>query len=103
MPDMIFYLNILILHCLVNTLLRFVSLFLLGQVLDEADTMFDKGFGIEVRKFLGPLRNRSRQPDGAPFQTVLVTATITKVFVNFVLKFYVSESIMLCVLGVYLT
>jgi len=46
-------------------------------VLDEADTMFDKGFGVEVRKFLGPLRNRSKQPDG-DFQTILVTATITK-------------------------
>jgi len=50
------------------------------QVLDEADTMFDKGFGVEVRKFLNPLRNRSRQPEGEPFQTVLVTATVTKVF-----------------------
>lgn len=47
-------------------------------VLDEADTMFDKGFGVEVRKFLNPLRNRSRQPEGEPFQTVLVTATVTK-------------------------
>jgi len=46
-------------------------------VLDEADTMFDKGFGVEVRKFLGPLRNRSKQP-GGDFQTILVTATITK-------------------------
>jgi hypothetical protein len=41
--------------------------------------MFDKGFGVEVRKFLNPLRNRSRQPEGEPFQIVLVTATITKV------------------------
>ncbi|KAL2609140.1 hypothetical protein R1flu_027713 [Riccia fluitans] len=46
--------------------------------LDEADTMFDRGFGPEVRKFLGPLRNRSSQPGGLTFQTVLVTATITK-------------------------
>ncbi|BBN11162.1 ATP-dependent RNA helicase DDX28 [Marchantia polymorpha subsp. ruderalis] len=46
--------------------------------LDEADTMFDRGFGPEVRKFLGPLRNRSSQPGGTGFQTVLVTATITK-------------------------
>jgi superfamily II DNA/RNA helicase len=50
------------------------------QVLDEADTMFDKGFGVEVRKFLGPLRNRSKQP-GGDFQTILVTATITKVLI----------------------
>lgn len=42
--------------------------------------MFDKGFGVEVRKFLNPLRNRSRQPEGESFQTVLVTATVTKVF-----------------------
>jgi superfamily II DNA/RNA helicase len=47
-------------------------------VLDEADTMFDKGFAVEVKKFLNPLRNRSRQPEGEPFQTVLVTATVTK-------------------------
>lgn len=41
--------------------------------------MFDKGFSVEVRKFLNPLRNRSRQPEGEPFQIVLVTATVTKV------------------------
>lgn len=46
--------------------------------LDEADTMFDRGFAPEIRKFLGPLRNRSRQPGDPGFQTVLVTATITK-------------------------
>jgi superfamily II DNA/RNA helicase len=53
---------------------------MVNQVLDEADTMFDKGFGVEVRKFLGPLRNRSKQP-GGDFQTILVTATITKVLI----------------------
>lgn len=53
--------------------------YLAMQALDEADTMFDRGFGPEVRKFLGPLRNRSSQPGGTGFQTVLVTATITKV------------------------
>lgn len=47
-------------------------------VLDEADTMFDRGFGPEIRKFLGPLNNRASKPGGLGFQTVLVTATMTK-------------------------
>ncbi|GBG69910.1 hypothetical protein CBR_g4737 [Chara braunii] len=58
-------------------------------VLDEADTMFDRGFGPEVRKFLRPLRKRSamaaaregeeeREAAGSSFQCVLVTATLTK-------------------------
>lgn len=47
-------------------------------VLDEADTMFDHGFGPDIRKFLGPLNNRVSKPDGLGFQTVLVTATMTK-------------------------
>ncbi|KAL8487039.1 hypothetical protein ACS0TY_023653 [Phlomoides rotata] len=47
-------------------------------VLDEADTMFDHGFGPDIRKFLQPLRNRASRPDGLGFQTVLVTATMTK-------------------------
>ncbi|KAL0432766.1 UNVERIFIED_CONTAM: DEAD-box ATP-dependent RNA helicase 39 [Sesamum latifolium] len=47
-------------------------------VLDEADTMFDHGFGPDIRKFLGPLKNRASKPDGLGFQTVLVTATMTK-------------------------
>ncbi|KAF5725658.1 DEAD-box ATP-dependent RNA helicase 39 isoform 1 [Tripterygium wilfordii] len=47
-------------------------------VLDEADTMFDRGFGPEIRKFLGPLKNRASKTDGLGFQTVLVTATMTK-------------------------
>lgn len=47
-------------------------------VLDEADTMFDRGFGPDVRKFLRPLRNRSCKPGDVGFQTILVTATITK-------------------------
>ncbi|KAL2334976.1 hypothetical protein Fmac_016189 [Flemingia macrophylla] len=47
-------------------------------VLDEADTMFDRGFGPDIRKFLGPLKNRSSKPDGLGFQTILVTATMTK-------------------------
>ncbi|XVE55093.1 hypothetical protein DITRI_Ditri03aG0133200 [Diplodiscus trichospermus] len=47
-------------------------------VLDEADTMFDRGFGPDIRKFLGPLKNRASKPNGQGFQTVLVTATMTK-------------------------
>ncbi|WJX71193.1 DEAD-box ATP-dependent RNA helicase 39 [Trifolium repens] len=47
-------------------------------VLDEADTMFDRGFGPDIRKFLAPLKHRASKPDSLGFQTVLVTATMTK-------------------------
>ncbi|VFR00321.1 unnamed protein product [Cuscuta campestris] len=47
-------------------------------VLDEADTMFDHGFGPDIRKFIGPLKTRAAKSDGEAFQTVLVTATMTK-------------------------
>ncbi|KAA3477947.1 DEAD-box ATP-dependent RNA helicase 39-like [Gossypium australe] len=47
-------------------------------VLDEADTMFDRGFGPDIRKFLGPLKNRALKASGQGFQTILVTATMTK-------------------------
>lgn len=47
-------------------------------VLDEADTMFDHGFGPDIRKFLGPLKNRASKPDDPGFQTVLVAATMTQ-------------------------
>ncbi|XP_059630370.1 DEAD-box ATP-dependent RNA helicase 39 [Cornus florida] len=47
-------------------------------VLDEADTMFDHGFGPDIRKFLSPLRNRASKHNGQGFQTVLVAATMTK-------------------------
>lgn len=53
-------------------------------VLDEADTMFDHGFGPDIRKFLGPLRSRASKPDGLGFQTVLVTATMSKAVQNLV-------------------
>jgi DEAD/DEAH box helicase len=43
-------------------------------VLDEADTMFDRGFGPEVRALLGPLR--SKQHAAA---CVFVAATVGKV------------------------
>lgn len=41
--------------------------------------MFDRGFGPDIRKFLGPLKNRASKPGGLDFQTVLVTATMTQV------------------------
>lgn len=47
-------------------------------VLDEADTMFDRGFGPDIRKFLAPLKNRASKADSEGFQTVMVTATMTK-------------------------
>nr|DAD46902.1 TPA_asm: hypothetical protein HUJ06_016839 [Nelumbo nucifera] len=47
-------------------------------VLDEADTMFDRGFGPDIRKFLSPLKNRALKLNDQGFQTVLVTATMTK-------------------------
>ncbi|KAK9110563.1 hypothetical protein Sjap_018623 [Stephania japonica] len=40
-------------------------------VLDEADTMFDHGFGPDIRKFLGPLKNCALNSDDQGFQTVL--------------------------------
>lgn len=45
--------------------------------------MFDRGFGPDIRKFLGPLKNRALKSDGLGFQTVLVTATMTKVHIHF--------------------
>lgn len=42
-------------------------------VLDEADTMFDRGFGPEVEKILGPLRSKPE-----PAHCILVAATLTK-------------------------
>lgn len=39
-------------------------------VIDEADTMFDHGFGPELARILGPLQSR-----GSPVSTVLVSAT----------------------------
>lgn len=41
--------------------------------------MFDKGFGPDIRKFIGPLKHRSSKSEGLGFQTVLVTATMTNV------------------------
>ncbi|RZC55268.1 hypothetical protein C5167_014124 [Papaver somniferum] len=50
----------------------------LSKVLDESDTMFDRGFGPDIRKFLSPLKNRATKSDDEGFQTVLVTATMTQ-------------------------
>eukprot|EP00252_Welwitschia_mirabilis_P021155 TRINITY_DN5343_c0_g1_i1.p1 TRINITY_DN5343_c0_g1~~TRINITY_DN5343_c0_g1_i1.p1 ORF type:complete len:593 (+),score=98.98 TRINITY_DN5343_c0_g1_i1:189-1967(+) len=47
-------------------------------VIDEADTMFDHGFGPDLRKFLSPLRNLASELRSSGFQSILVTATITK-------------------------
>ncbi|MCD9645697.1 hypothetical protein HAX54_034823 [Datura stramonium] len=47
-------------------------------VLDEADTMFDRGFGPDIRKFLAPLKNRASKSGDEGFQTILVNATMTK-------------------------
>ncbi|XP_047325670.1 DEAD-box ATP-dependent RNA helicase 39 [Impatiens glandulifera] len=47
-------------------------------VLDEADTMFDRGFGPDIRKFLAPLKNRASKSNDDGFQTILVSATMTK-------------------------
>jgi hypothetical protein len=41
--------------------------------------MFDQGFGPDLQKFLAPLKNRAAKPGDQGFQTVLVTATMTKV------------------------
>ncbi|CAM0880095.1 unnamed protein product [Alopecurus aequalis] len=47
-------------------------------ILDEADTMFDQGFGEDIRKFLAPLKNRASKSGDQGFQTVLVSATMSK-------------------------
>lgn len=47
-------------------------------VLDEADTMFDRGFGPDIHKFLEPLKKRAEKPGDQGFQTIMVTATMTK-------------------------
>ncbi|GLT29823.1 hypothetical protein SLA2020_046650 [Shorea laevis] len=47
------------------------------SVLDEADTMFDRGFGPDIPKFLGPLKHRASKSNGHGFQTILVTTTMT--------------------------
>ncbi|GAB2216940.1 hypothetical protein Droror1_Dr00000091 [Drosera rotundifolia] len=46
--------------------------------LDEEDTMFDHGFGPDIRKFLAPLKNCASKANDARFQTVLVAATMAQ-------------------------
>ncbi|XLU98648.1 hypothetical protein S245_012988, partial [Arachis hypogaea] len=46
-------------------------------VLNEADIMFDRGFGPDICKFLAPLKHRASKSDGLGFLTILVTATMT--------------------------
>lgn len=41
--------------------------------------MFDRGFGPDIRKFIAPLKNRASKADSEGFQSVMVTATMTKV------------------------
>lgn len=50
--------------------------------------MFDRGFGPDIRKFLRPLKTRAAKSDDQGFQTVLVTATMTKVCVVQFQNFY---------------
>lgn len=73
-----------------------ISVFL--QVLDEADTMFDHGFGPDIRKFLGPLKNRASKSADKGFQTVLVSATMTKVCLV-MLRYYYIKTCMRCSIG----
>jgi hypothetical protein len=40
--------------------------------------MFDHGFGLDLHKFLNPLRNHTVKSGDKGFQFVLVTTTITK-------------------------
>lgn len=55
--------------------------------------MFDRGFGPDIRKFLGPLKNRASKPDGQGFQNVLVSATMTKVCYVLSLLIQVSKKL----------
>lgn len=43
-----------------------------AQVLDEADTMFDAGFGKEIRRVISPMRHHPKK------QCVMVAATMSK-------------------------
>lgn len=47
-------------------------------VIDETDTMFDRGFGPNFHKFLDPLTKRTPN-GGLGLQILLVTATLTQV------------------------
>lgn len=55
--------------------------------------MFDHGFGPDIRKFIGPLKHRASSHDDQGFQTILVTATMTKVFLVAVVKSLIQGKI----------
>ena len=59
-------------------------------VLDEADTMFDRGFGPEVEKILGPLRSKPE-----PAHCILVAATLTTVGLMFAVSCPLVLSVLL--------
>ncbi|EEF35254.1 dead box ATP-dependent RNA helicase, putative [Ricinus communis] len=48
-------------------------------VLDNADAMFDNGFGPEISRIISSLKNRKSQSNDQRLQTVLVTDTMTEV------------------------
>ncbi|KAL5776538.1 hypothetical protein ACOSP7_009464 [Xanthoceras sorbifolium] len=47
-------------------------------VLDEADTLFDHGFGPTISKIFSPLKDRALESKNGGLQTVLVTSTIAE-------------------------
>ncbi|XP_031251506.1 DEAD-box ATP-dependent RNA helicase 39-like [Pistacia vera] len=47
-------------------------------VLDEADTLFEHGFGPEISKILSPLKDCASKSSNQEFQTILVTSTISE-------------------------
>uniref|UniRef100_A0A2P2JBV3 Dead box ATP-dependent RNA helicase n=1 Tax=Rhizophora mucronata TaxID=61149 RepID=A0A2P2JBV3_RHIMU len=48
-------------------------------VLDEADSMFDHGFGPEISKIISPSENHKLKLIDCGLQTIMVTSTITKI------------------------
>ncbi|KAF5749245.1 Dead box ATP-dependent RNA helicase putative isoform 1 [Tripterygium wilfordii] len=47
-------------------------------VLDEADTMLNRGFGPEINRMVTPLRKHALKRNNHGLQTVLITSTISK-------------------------
>lgn len=52
--------------------------------------MFDHGFGPDIRKFISPLKHRASSHEDQGFQTILVTATMTKVYLDINLTSLIS-------------
>lgn len=52
--------------------------------------MFDHGFGPDIRKFISPLKHRASSHEDQGFQTILVTATMTKVYLTIIVKLLIS-------------